>query len=239
MKKKRNGGLAIAVIAAVGGAIALSGGGGDYVAPPRRRGIRRRRGQVPVDDGDAERGGGDSGDLDEPTVADGLSILAQSTRSEPTQGYLYQVVQGDSPGGVAARALGVPHGDPAVAPYLRCMVNIRWNWFLSATSAPEGAYYAVEREGVWGQIGAAFLPVNESVAGAVGVGRLPQRLIRWTRGPNGEVFALSELANNIVGARTWARIFLPVWPSCDFNGKTSNPSALLAAFGSSPSEFEG
>lgn len=178
-----------------------------------------------------------------PPMVDPVTILGDWTRPTPTPGFLYQVRQGDTMISIARAALGVGAGSPQTVPYIKCITGSRWNWNLYATQASGGSY-AAEREGVSGHIVAAVLPTGEPVAAAIASGRLPQRIVQWTPGPNGSIRSMTGPFAPLPG-KTWGMLFLPVLPcptvpmagAEDGDHPSANPTALLLAMGSSNVDF--
>ncbi len=185
-------------------------------------------GELPDPNANDDNGGGGTW-----TPVEGPSdVLDVLTKPTPTIGHLYQVKQGDSPGAVIQELLGVQPGHPRVAPYFRRLILSRWNWMLYATEGKANTYWSALYDGVWGQLGAAFLPMNERVDLAVAAGRLPQRAVGWTRNPNSGLPVPKSTATPVLGPKTWGRIFFPPEnPPVGFDSPQANPASLFAALG--------
>lgn len=174
---------------------------------------------------------------------DPITILGELLRPTPTPGFLYQVRVGDTMTSIARAALGVGSGSPLTVPYVRCITASRWNWNLYATQTAGGSY-AATREGVTGRIVSAVLPTAENVTEVIASGRLPQRVVTWTPGPNGSMRSMAG-PFPAVGGKTWGMLFLPSFPcpavpmagAEDGDHPSANPTALLLAMGSSNVDF--
>lgn len=170
-------------------------------------------------------------------------VYASLLADEPTPGKLYQIRQGDNLGTVAQRALGVPPGDPMVAPYIRRMTSAsRWNWMLYATGTRrlgngKWPYFSARYNSdgnlseARGDLRAAFFPGNDAVFNAVAQQQLPHRTYRWTTNPNNSA-PISDGGPRHGSA--YGVLWLPEVGGVD-NGDApqNNPTPLLVALGKS------
>jgi hypothetical protein len=168
-----------------------------------------------------------------------LQVLDEHTAETPTPGMLFQLRPDDNPTKIAREALGVPSGHPDIAPYLRAMVQSRYNWTSFATqprNVQPGYHGGGQIGGTWGDLSAAYLPMHESPRDAALAGRYPRRRVSWNRGPNGEYFTRFG-ADQLAGPPRMGRIFLPtLGPDGkpvvrEADDPDANPMELLAAFG--------
>lgn len=180
-------------------------------------------------------------------------IFGNNVRPEPTLGYGYQLVHNDvllGPKGVLGRALingNVSNTGPNRRRLYEATVRERTNWRLYGTIASafqkQGERVMVVGGGttVWGTLGAASLPVNDSWERATAAGQLPSRLIQWTRNKNtGAVRVRSDWKLRIHGLpRGLGTILIPRFACTELGSEVSQspecswPAAMYLAAGTS------
>lgn len=156
-------------------------------------------------------------------------VWTQLMAPDPTPGRGYQIRKGDMAlggEGVFARALRKVLGRPPTPSerldYYQAGTRVRTSWLLYATDEVPGStrvtVQGLDGTLVDGSITAAFLPMHDPWAIAVGANQLPRRLIRFTRqvitqGPNQGQRKVLPLVNWIElshsATRTYGALYLP------------------------------
>ena len=162
-------------------------------------------------------------------------IFAGLLTDTPTQGGLWAIEQGTSPNEV----LDAAYGDHSPSTW-QCFTASAWNWGLYAVEGGPGSSSQIVSN-VLGTVTSAWFPMHENASNAIAQGRLPQRLVLWNKGSQGQVQprAQSDLGQPQAGTKTWGTLFFPRKVDCGQNrfGAGKNPIALFNKLGIAPAEW--